>query len=541
MTSRHTHTPAMNSISSFIRKITSLLVHLFPWQNASEIRLARSLSKAKSKRIESQAGLSRWSERTAVLPRKQINSRSSFTLPSFQYRYFLNDKPTSAFHNFSKLKNKFYLKRREDSALSSDNNDKRKSFTLIELLIVIAILVILAVVVILTLNPSELMAQGRDSTRLSDMASLNSAINIYLTDSGGTGSLGNANTLYVSIPDNSSSTCGDLGLPSLPTGWSYNCVSSTSSRNTDGTGWLPINLASTSSGTPLGSLPLDPVNSSSSGYYYTYATDGSTGGYELTMVPESQKYTSTAANDGGLDPASYETGSKLTLTPFAHGLVGYWPMNEGNGTIVYDKSGFGNNGNFTLGISTGTYPLWLNSNCINSSCLQFGNTSYISMIGNNTKSPTNAISFTVWADNLVSANGWQAYFSIGGGCQNSWYGLMIAGYGTIPYPVVCNYNNILQSRHSSVSQTNPGWHFIAYTYSSQSQNINVYVDGKLSNDGYSGTSPLPGPLQSNNTTLSYINSAWNYSSNQQLIMNNIREYNYALTLAQIQAIYNAKQ
>ena len=108
----------------------------------------------------------------------------------------------------------------------------RSSFTLIELLIVIAILVILAVVVILTLNPSELMAQGRDSTRLSDMASLNSAINIYLTDSGGTGSLGTSSILYISVPD-SSSTCGDLGLPALPSGWSYNCVSSTSSRNTE--------------------------------------------------------------------------------------------------------------------------------------------------------------------------------------------------------------------------------------------------------------------------------------------------------------------
>ncbi|MCL5733700.1 MAG: type II secretion system GspH family protein, partial [Patescibacteria group bacterium] len=73
----------------------------------------------------------------------------------------------------------------------------RSSFTLIELLIVIAILVILAVVVILTLNPSELLAQSRDSARLSDMASLNSAINIYLVDSAGTGFLGTSSVVYV--------------------------------------------------------------------------------------------------------------------------------------------------------------------------------------------------------------------------------------------------------------------------------------------------------------------------------------------------------
>ncbi|MCL5733476.1 MAG: hypothetical protein M1334_02315 [Patescibacteria group bacterium] len=58
------------------------------------------------------------------------------------------------------------------------------------------------------------MAQGRDSSRLSDMASLNSAINIYLVDSGGTGSLGSANTLYISVPS-TSTTCANLGLPSL--------------------------------------------------------------------------------------------------------------------------------------------------------------------------------------------------------------------------------------------------------------------------------------------------------------------------------------
>ena len=42
---------------------------------------------------------------------------------------------------------------------------KRSGFTLIELLVVIAIIAILAVVVILTLNPAQLLAQARDSTR----------------------------------------------------------------------------------------------------------------------------------------------------------------------------------------------------------------------------------------------------------------------------------------------------------------------------------------------------------------------------------------
>src|SRR6056297_1976317 len=53
------------------------------------------------------------------------------------------------------------------------NLDNNQAFTLIELLVVIAILSVLAVAVTLILNPAELMRQARDSTRLSDLATIN--------------------------------------------------------------------------------------------------------------------------------------------------------------------------------------------------------------------------------------------------------------------------------------------------------------------------------------------------------------------------------
>ena len=62
---------------------------------------------------------------------------------------------------------------------------KAKGFTLIELLIVIGIIAVLAVVVLLTLNPAELLRQARDSNRVSDLASLNSALSYYLADVSG--------------------------------------------------------------------------------------------------------------------------------------------------------------------------------------------------------------------------------------------------------------------------------------------------------------------------------------------------------------------
>ena len=62
---------------------------------------------------------------------------------------------------------------------------KAKGFTLIELLIVITILAILATAVALVLNPAELLKQGRDSTRLSDLAVIQSALALYVADVAG--------------------------------------------------------------------------------------------------------------------------------------------------------------------------------------------------------------------------------------------------------------------------------------------------------------------------------------------------------------------
>jgi len=52
----------------------------------------------------------------------------------------------------------------------------KKSFTLVELMIVIAILAILSAIVIFALNPAEMFRKNRDSRRMADLQTLNKGI-----------------------------------------------------------------------------------------------------------------------------------------------------------------------------------------------------------------------------------------------------------------------------------------------------------------------------------------------------------------------------
>src|SRR3989344_4014430 len=56
-----------------------------------------------------------------------------------------------------------------------------KGFTLLELVIVIGILAVLGAVSVLVLNPAQLFAEARDSSRVTDLQSVTNAIGLYFT------------------------------------------------------------------------------------------------------------------------------------------------------------------------------------------------------------------------------------------------------------------------------------------------------------------------------------------------------------------------
>ena len=216
--------------------------------------------------------------------------------------------------------------------------ERLRGFTLGEILTAVTVLIILALAATLFLNPGEILRRSRDSRRVLDMS------NIKIMVSGIQGQfIGNASTSYVSIPDpnatsSQGSQCQSLGLPTLPSGWTYHCSGPNYYRNTDGTGWLPVDLASSPSGAALAGLPVDPANSAASGLYYAYSTDGSLN-FELTSSMESSAYNKDGSEDrtstdGGRYADLYETGPSIALAPADYaGGTGYTGRQTGGYTF----------------------------------------------------------------------------------------------------------------------------------------------------------------------------------------------------------------
>jgi prepilin-type N-terminal cleavage/methylation domain-containing protein len=229
------------------------------------------------------------------------------------------------------------------------NKAKKQSpsegFTLIELLLVVAILAILSTVVVVVINPAELLKQTRDAIRLSDLGAINKTLSISQVNAI---PLGSSTIIYISIPD-TSAACANLGLPTPPPGWSYQCAPSSAYRNANGTGWIPVNFNLIPGGSSLGALPIDPVNTTNSGLYYLYVPGSPK--WAIAASLESQKYLPKAANDGGYDPGRYEIGTDLSLIVKAEGLVGWWKFDDGSGTAASDSSGNGNNSTLNGGVA----------------------------------------------------------------------------------------------------------------------------------------------------------------------------------------------
>ena len=202
--------------------------------------------------------------------------------------------------------------------MASHARKQAKGFTLIELIIVITILVILGVVVVMLIDPAEIMAQSRDSQRISDLATMKGATQLVLASG---------------VPSNYGTVC-DTAQPitamakiwtsTVTAGGSgYSFVSATSTRSlVDSTGWVKIDYTTPSTGRALANLPTDPTNqyvvAGTAGLYYRWGCTYISGKYEYEFdaALESAKYkagcTASGCDDKGLTDGG---NSNATVTP----------------------------------------------------------------------------------------------------------------------------------------------------------------------------------------------------------------------------------
>ena len=159
-----------------------------------------------------------------------------------------------------------------------------KGFTLIELLIVIGILAILATTVVLVLNPAQILQESRDTQRVSDLGSVQSAIGLMLaTDP--------TIPAFTAGPFCTSGTVSGFGAT-----FNEACTTRTA-RTVDGTGWMAIDLTGTSGGAAIANLPIDPTNDAT--YFYAYKGDDTNDTYEVNGRLESAKLRGNMTTDGG--------------------------------------------------------------------------------------------------------------------------------------------------------------------------------------------------------------------------------------------------
>lgn len=192
-------------------------------------------------------------------------------------------------------------------------SSKKSGFTLLELLIVIAIIAILSVVVVLFINPAEMLKKGRDVQRISDLATMKTAISLFLQDAasnslGATVACGANGTTYT----DAASTVIRATASGAGTNYIDEFTATTSNAGT-AQSWIPVSFQNVTSGAPVSNLPLDPVNSTT--YFYRYAC-WVNNNFEIDANLESDAFTlidNRESKDGGGNDNRYEVGTDLRV------------------------------------------------------------------------------------------------------------------------------------------------------------------------------------------------------------------------------------
>lgn len=179
----------------------------------------------------------------------------------------------------------------------------------------------------------------------------------------------------------------------------------------------------------------------------------------------------------------YNLGKALTKPPNNLGLVGYWPFNEGSGTVAGDFSGNRNVG--TLTNVGGGLPVWGSGKL--GRALRFPSQSSVNAGDINSIDGLSATSFSVWVkSSAAGANSTGEHHIIGkedctGSASDGPFGLLVQE-GTTPIdgaPWIAMYDSVGNFYNTSDADTpsidDGAWHFLTGIYNGS--HVYLYVDG----------------------------------------------------------------
>lgn len=167
------------------------------------------------------------------------------------------------------------------------------------------------------------------------------------------------------------------------------------------------------------------------------------------------------------DFTRYKLFSEKAENILSNNVLGEWPLSEGSGGSVYDKSGNGSTG-------TITGSTWKTSaDCVSDSCLYFnGSSDWVDCGTNSILAPTNALTLMAWVKPITLSN-WATVM------MRTTIASWIDGYGLAHYQGINDINFYINNYTTCASGTLTlnKWAHLVGTYNQT--NIRLYINGQL--------------------------------------------------------------
>jgi hypothetical protein len=250
-------------------------------------------------------------------------------------------------------------------------------------------------------------------------------------------------------------------------------------------------------------------------------------------------YSVVVSNDfGSVESMAFEL---IVSDPLLKGLVGWWKFDEGSGTVAYDSSGNGNDGNLTNG------PTWTDGKI--GGALSFDGVNDYVDLGQKNLGVNSNLSISYWfkpnnGNGVIVEQGWNYT-----GNEFGW----VVYLGTNNHTKVAarsisfgsgdntgNYNGsaIVQDAADTVDLN--VWQHVSVI--KVGTNIKIYLVGSLSHEGQIQKSAI---TYNSGYSLSIgkglTDTGSSYNSLYQGLIDDMRIYDRALSAEEVQALYNLGQ